>query len=340
MISFTNKKFSLLQTIIFSIIIFIVTFSFTHKWESAKINEINVSVADAFSCNYNIKRLDGFKYVRPILFVEDKCESENLMGIKQTISQIIDRYKTNDGVTNTSVYLREYSRNEWMAINENETYEPGSLFKVPVLIAILKMNEKNAGFLYKKIKYEKLITLNKNVAYVSKTIQLGQTYTIKELLTYMIKYSDNAATILIENNMSTQVLQKLFSDVGIEVPNVYAAKYLFNIRDYSIFMRIIYNVGYLTAESSEFAAELLTQCDFKDGIVKGIPDNIKLSHKFGEAGNQIEKQIHETALVFLEGKPYLLTIMTKGSDNTKLCKLIAEISNAVYINVNNQERSI
>ena len=340
MISFTNKNFSLFQIIVFSLIVSIVTFSLTNVWEERKNVELNATASESFSCNYDIKRLDGFKYVRPILFVEDKCESENLMGIKQTISQIIERYKTNEGVTNTSVYLREYSQNEWMCINENETYEPGSLFKVPVLIAILKMNEKNPGFLNKKIKYEKIITLDKNVAFVSKTIQLGQTYTIRELLTYMIKYSDNAATILVENNMSTEVLQKLFSDVGIEVPNVYATKYLFNVRDYSIFMRIIYNVGYLTMEDSEFAAELLTQCDFKDGIVKGIPKNIKLSHKFGESGNQIEKQLHETAIVFLEGKPYLLTIMTKGKDNNTLCKLIAEISNAVYVDVNNQQSSM
>ena len=340
MISFTNKNFSLFQIIVFSLIVSVVTFSLTSVWEERKNVELNATASESFSCNYDIKRLDGFKYVRPILFVEDKCESENLMGIKQTISQIIERYKTNEGVTNTSVYLREYSQNEWMCINENETYEPGSLFKVPVLIAILKMNEKNPGFLNKKIKYEKIITLDKNVAFVSKTIQLGQTYTIRELLTYMIKYSDNAATILVENNMSTEVLQKLFSDVGIEVPNVYATKYLFNVRDYSIFMRIIYNVGYLTMEDSEFAAELLTQCDFKDGIVKGIPKNIKLSHKFGESGNQIEKQLHETAIVFLEGKPYLLTIMTKGKNNNTLCKLIAEISNAVYVDVNNQQSSM
>lgn len=340
MISFTNKNFSLFQIIVFSLIVSVLTFSLTSVWEERKNVELNATASESFSCNYDIKRLDGFKYVRPILFVEDKCESENLMGIKQTISQIIERYKTNEGVTNTSVYLREYSQNEWMCINENETYEPGSLFKVPVLIAILKMNEKNPGFLNKKIKYEKIITLDKNVAFVSKTIQLGQTYTIRELLTYMIKYSDNAATILVENNMSTEILQKLFSDVGIEVPNIYATKYLFNVRDYSIFMRIIYNVGYLTMEDSEFAAELLTECDFKDGIVKGIPKNIKLSHKFGESGNQIEKQLHETAIVFLEGKPYLLTIMTKGKDNNTLCKLIAEISNAVYVDVNNQQSSM
>jgi len=36
----------------------------------------------------------------------------------------------------------------------------------------------------------------------------------------------------------------------------------------------------------------------------------------------------------------LLTIMTKGKDNQKLLKLIAEISQAVYLEVYNGEASV
>lgn len=36
-------------------------------------------------------------------------------------------------------------------------------------------------------------------------------------------------------------------------------------------MKAIYNAAYLTINDSENAAELLTQCDFKDGIVKSLP---------------------------------------------------------------------
>ncbi len=334
MISFKNKRFSLLHAIIFVALTAIVTFSLTSFWKErqfvAKMNN-----ATTLSANYNVKRMDGFKYIKPLMFVDDEYESDGLMGVKQKITGIIDAYKASGDLINASIYLREYAHNEWMCINENEKFDPGSLFKVPVLIAILKMAETHPGFLNKSLTYNKVVNTGKNVAFVSKTIKLGQSYTVKELLTYMIKYSDNNATILLEENLDPKILQKLFSDVGLQVPNIYATQYLFTTKEYSYFMRAIYNAGYLSVEDSEFAGELLSQCDFKDGIVRGLPEGTKLAHKFGESGNQNEKQLHESAIVYLENKPYLLTIMTRGKDNKKLSQFIGEVSQAVYTDMRN-----
>jgi beta-lactamase class A len=335
MISFKNKRFSLLHVIVFAALIAMLTFSVTSFWKERQF-AAKMSNTPTLSCNYNIKRMDGFKYIKPLMFVDEECESEALMGIKQKITGIIDTYKTAGELTNASVYLREYGHNEWMCINENEKYDPGSLFKVPVLIAILKMAEEHPGFLNKSITYSKKTETGKTIAFASKTIKLGQSYTIRELLTYMIKYSDNSATILVEQNLDPKVLHKLFSVVGLEVPNIYASQYQFTTKEYSYFMRAIYNAGYLTSDDSEFAGELLAECDFKDGIVKGLPADVKLAHKFGESGSQNEKQLHESAIVYLKNKPYLLTVMTRGKDNKKLSQVIGEISQAVYTDMLNE----
>jgi beta-lactamase class A len=335
MISFKNKRFSLLHAIVFAVLIAMLTFSLTSFWKERQF-AAKMSSAPTLSCNYNVKRMDGFKYIKPLMFVDEECESEALMGIKQKLTGIIDTYKNTGDLTNASVYLREYSHNEWMCINESDKFDPGSLFKVPVLIAILKMNEENPGFLNKSLTYNKKVNTGKTIAFASKTIKLGQSYTVRELLTYMIKYSDNNATILLEENLNPKVLQKLFAVVGLEVPNIYAAQYLFTTKEYSYFMRAIYNAGYLNSDDSEFAGELLTECDFKDGIVKGLPAGMKLAHKFGESGSQNEKQLHESAIVYLKNKPYLLTVMTRGKDNKKLSQIIGEISQAVYTDMQNE----
>jgi beta-lactamase class A len=146
----------------------------------------------------------------------------------------------------------------------------------------------------------------------------------------MIKYSDNAATVLLERYMDSKTLQKLFKDIGVEVPNAYADQYLFTVKDYSLFMRTIYNAGILTIKNSEFAAELLSESEFKDGILKGIPATTKVAHKFGEAGDPNQKQLHESAIVYLDNGGYLLTVMTKGKDIKKLSELIGELSRVVY----------
>ncbi len=326
---FASRRFSLFQVAIFSVVISLMASAGIYAWISRKDNTTVAINSVKRNCEYNIKRISGLKFVKPILWVDENCESDELAGTKIKLTEIIEKYKQTGEANTASVYLRVNGK--WTVINPDDKYDPGSLFKVPVLITILKMEEDRPGFLNMPVVYKNKVETGKNIAYASKTIQLGQTYTIRELLTYMIKYSDNAATILLENNMDNKILQKLFSDVGVEVPNIYADKYQFTASDYSLFMRVIFNAGYLTIKNSEFAAELLSECDFKEGIVKGIPAGTKIAHKFGESGDQTEKQLHESAVVYLDnGSGYLLTIMTRGKDMKKLSNLIGEISRAVY----------
>jgi beta-lactamase class A len=337
MSSLASRKFTLFHVALISILLSLLASGGIYWWISRKDKATLAINAAKKNCEYNIKRITGLKFVKPILWVDENCESDNLVSTKLKVAEIIEKYKQTSGVTTASLYLR--ANGQWTVVNGDDKYEPGSLFKVPVLITILKMEEAHPGFLNMPVTYVKKIATGKDVAYGSKSIQLGHSYTIKELLTYMIKYSDNAATILLENNMDNKVLQKLFSDVGVDVPNIYADKYVFTVRDYSLFMRIIFNAGYLTIENSEYAAELLSECEFKDGIIKGIPANTKIAHKFGESGNQFEKQLHESAVVYLDnGGGYLLTVMTKGKDLKKLSDLIGEISRTVYQDVKNQSK--
>ncbi|MGL2966203.1 serine hydrolase [Flavobacterium sp. XGLA_31] len=338
MISLKNKQFSLLQILVFTVVTVVATFFLTGFWKDKQF-EAKESESSVSACNYNIKRMNGFKFIKPLMFVDEECESDQLNDIKQKVIAVIEKYKSIGDASSASVYLREYGHNEWMSVNDTEKYDPGSLFKVPVLMAILKMNELNPGFLNKKVTYSKPIDAGKMIVYPSKTIKVGETYTIRELLNYMIKYSDNAATILVENNMDSKVLQKLFSDIGLDIPNIYATEFKFTTREYSYFMRAIYNAGYLNVDDSEYAGELLSQCDFKDGILKGLPEHTRVAHKFGESGNQTEKQLHESGIVYLDNKPYLLTIMTKGKDFKKLSQLVGEISQTVYAEMASQANS-
>ncbi len=328
MISFKDKRFSLLQTLLALVVVLLGTYYLTNLWKT-KQYEAQMSSA-AVSCTYDIKRMAGFRFVKPLMFVDEDCESESLMNTKQKLISIIDQHKSIGDLDIASVYLREYNHNEWISINDTEKFDPGSLFKVPILITILKMNELNPGFLNKRVAYTHSVNTGKMVEFPSKTITVGQYYTIRELLTYMIKYSDNNATVLLESNMDSKVLQKMFRDMNLEVPNVYAAEFKFTTKEYSYFMRAIYNAGYLNIDDSEFAGELLSQCDFKQGIVQGLPAGTVIAHKFGESGSQAMKQLHESAIVYLKNKPYLMTIMTRGKDNKKLSQILGELSKAVY----------
>ena len=292
--------------------------------------EIENLLGNSSSCSYSVKRLKGYEFVKPLLFVDNACESEVLWSIKQRITEIIDANKQTNDLVSASFYFKDLNTNDWTSLNAEEKYFPGSLLKVPELITFLKMNEINPGLLNKVILFDHQFQTDKKPVFLSKSIVLGQRYTIRQLLYCMITYSDNNATMLLNNLIDVKIFQKVFTDLGLEAPNWNAGNYPVSTKDFSVFMRALYNGAYLNINDSEFAIELLSKCNFKEGIIRGLPNGTKVAHKFGESGDAVEKQLHESAIVYFNGSVYLLTIMTKGKDNKKLADIISQISNTVF----------
>jgi beta-lactamase class A len=191
---------------------------------------------------------------------------------------------------------------------------PGSLLKVPELITFLKMEEQIPGTLDRQLTFAHEFVSDKKANILSKSIEVGHTYTIRELLRYMIEYSDNNATYLLNQNINVATFQKVFVDLGLDCPDWNASTFYVSSKDYSIFMEALFNATYLTIKNSEYAVSLLTKSDYEDGIRKGIPvGNLRIAHKFGESGTNVNKQLHESAIFYINNEPYLITVMTKGN---------------------------
>lgn len=289
-------------------------------------NEAHVSENKEFQ----VKRLNGYQYIKPLLFVDTENESSELSSLKQSVELIINEYKSKGVLTSAAVYIRDFENNDWSSINPEENFKPGSLLKIPELITFLKMNEKNPGLLNKKYLFNQQFESDKKPIYTTQSIQLGQSYTVRELLKYMIVHSDNNATYILNSIIDVTMFKKVFTDLGLKAPDWNAADYPVNVKDISLFMRALYNASYLTITDSEYAAELLAESDFKLGVAASLPHSIQFSHKFGEAGDGNEKQLHESAIIYLKNRPYLITIMTKGSSFEPLPEVIKQISGMVY----------
>jgi beta-lactamase class A len=330
-----TKKTSLIITLISLGLTNLATYYYTNKEnkEAAveKATEESINSYGNSSCSVKVQRLNGYDYIKPVLFVDKVCEGDKLNPIKQSVTSLIEEHKRLGTITSASVYIKEYASNEWTGVNTDEKFLPGSLMKVPELICVLKMEEANPGFLNKTLTYNKAYNLDKHPRYLSKNaIKIGQSYTVKELLTYMIAYSDNNATSLLFENLDQAVFKKIFSDMGLPPIDFTAQNYPITAKDFSIFMRVLYNSSYLTNKHSEFATELLGKCNFKDGLVSGLPSSVKVAHKFGESGDPLHFELSESAIVYLNNSPYVLTIMTKGAAYDKLPGVIKQISESVY----------
>jgi beta-lactamase class A len=148
----------------------------------------------------------------------------------------------------------------------------------------------------------------------------------------MITKSDNfAANALIFYECGVDI-NKVSDDLRIFLPNDENAENFISVIDYASYFRVLYNSSYLNREMSEWALKLLSQTDFKEGLVAGVPSYVTVSHKFGERGLPDYYQLHDCGIVYRSNSPYLLCIMTKGDGFKKMEEVISELSSRIYNN--------
>ena len=139
--------------------------------------------------------------------------------------------------------------------------------------------------------------------------------------------------------MNMDIYNKVYTDLGINISNLNSRDHFhLSARQYSVFFKILFNATYLNNEHSEFAASMLCESDFKDGLIKELPQNVKVAHKFGETGTQSMQELSESGIVYLKDKTYLITIMTRGREQQKLATVISEISKLVYNTINEGDK--
>ena len=136
-------------------------------------------------CGYTQPRLSGYEFIKPLMFIEQDCESEKYAPLKQSLINIIEKYKSSGAIISASVYVEEFEEEAWICINNNEQYIPASLLKLPLLVTMLHVSEDNPSILNRVIRFDKPSTSDYHQAFNSKSIVLGHNYTIKELLEYI-----------------------------------------------------------------------------------------------------------------------------------------------------------
>lgn len=323
-----TKTITLFQALIGCIVIgliiaFIVQFHGENKADSDQENKDE-------NPKLKIVRDHSYRFTRPLRYFDLNTPSSDLIPIKNEIKKIISEGNSEGKLTCASIYLRNLETGEWTSINDQQAYHPGSLFKVPMLIYYLKQSEKDPSILEKKLRLPNDFQAVPSQTFNSQAIQKNQSYTVRELLKYMVSYSDNNATRLLNEFCNQDELKKMFKDLSLAEPNMRDKTYTISIQDYSIFLRTLYNATYLNPTNSDFALNLLTQSSFNKGLAEKLPDDVPIARKFGEMYDGTYRELHECGIIYCNSKPYMLTIMTKGYNATSLASVISSISDTVF----------
>jgi beta-lactamase class A len=252
--------------------------------------------------------------------------SANYLDLKKRIVNVL---KNSSNKGHYGVYFEDLNTGADIGVNEQEGFLPASLLKLPIMVAILKKVEEGE------------LTLNKKVTLVPEDIDLrsgslgrkgaGYEITIKEMLTYLIKESDNTAATTLLKFITAQDCARVIITVGLSPKLYHGNEVTVSPKQYSNILRSLYYSEYLNRIFSELCLSIMSETDYNKLLSAGIPSNMKISHKYGVyhlSGKQ--HGYNDCGIVHYPDKPYLLCVMSGNNTEDEAEKTISEISKVVY----------
>lgn len=255
------------------------------------------------------------------------------------IRAIIENETEKKNITRASVFYRDLTTRRWFGINDTENFYAASLLKLPLSIMYYKMSEVAPTILDQKFT---LGTQDRNSQSVytspKNLLTPGKNYTVKEMIEGMIIDSDNNPIPVLNELIDPKLRSAMLHDLGIEplISSSTTPGQYINVRIYSNILRFLYNSSYLNLHNSNTLLEYLSRTTFDKGIVASIPSDITVAHKFGEAtkyapdGSVESRILHDCGIVYDPGNPYIICIMTEGTDFTSMSHTMQAIAAATF----------
>ncbi len=166
---------------------------------------------------------------------------------------------------------------------------------------------------------------------------IGKGVSLSLLCDRMIVVSSNLATNILIEKLGVENIRRTVQALGGQGMEVLRGvedikafrKGLSNSTDALGLLHLFEKIGKLEAidiASSRRMIEILKRQEFGDGIPAGLPEGVPVAHKTGEI-----TRIHHDAGIVYGARPFVLVVLVRGiEDRTSSATLIAEITRAVY----------
>ncbi len=228
-----------------------------------------------------------------------------------------------------SIYYEQINSGANISVNKDIKLFPASLSKLVQAILITKNVERGSLSWDKQLKAEPGdLSADSGVLYKS----IGNnTMSVDKLLEELLINSDNTAQNIFKHYLTFDDYVIFQNETGLQ--DLYNEKGFISAKEYTRILRVLYTSSFLEPENSEKILNLMAQSKFKDYLSHGIPSGVKFAHKYGE--NTQYSIFADSGIVYVPGKPYMITVIIKGKDSTASTRvwatgLMKEISEHAY----------
>lgn len=248
-------------------------------------------------------------------------EQKDLIVNLQTLrEQLIDVGKNPD----VSVYFEMLNTGANISVNKDLQIWPASLMKIPIAMAVMKKIENGQ---WKMDKDFVLGDKDKNPVFSNLYEKpTGTHFKLRELFDALLIDSDNTARNMLASQLKDEELADVLDYLGIEFDYKHDGQ--ITAKRYSIIWRSFFSSTYLEPENSEKLIEIMTRSSATNFLAKGVPDNVKFSHKIGVLYD--ENIYADSGIVYVPNRPYILTVMIKGQGQQEAENIMKDISEKAY----------
>lgn len=238
------------------------------------------------------------------------------------------KYETDQ---NVSIYFEYLPTGSNIAISKDAEFYPASLLKVPVAMAVAKKIERgewkwtNELVLMSADKDDRFGTLYKEPQ--------NSTHTIEDLVRRSLTESDNTAHFMLVRNLEVSEIDDVYDHIGLQ--EFMETDGSLSAKRYSVIFRTLHNSSYLDEEHSQKLLSYLSQSPFNDYIRSGLPHDIVFAHKIG---TDTQRKVYlDSGIIYLNGRPYILTVMTKDESEEEAKSIMKDVSEKVFDYVKNYQ---
>lgn len=237
------------------------------------------------------------------------------------LSKELKNYIKKSGGTVTLQY-KDLTTREVFQINGKTSGRAASTIKLPLVLYIMEQASKGKINLNKKLKYKSYHYYGGSGIIQKKKV--GTYFTIRQLVSYAMRYSDNIAFIMLKEYVGPNTFIKYMKSLGGQYayPN---GQNLTSANDLTTYASKLYQFS----KESKYGQEVvgyLKKTVYNTTIPRGIKD-VPIAHKVGMIPASL---IYNDVAIVYDKRPFVLAIMTRGISYEKSQKVIADLAAIVY----------
>ena len=245
----------------------------------------------------------------------------NFSGLRQKLRQELSAQQYN-----YSFYFEYLPSGTSIKINQDTQMVGASLLKVPLVMNLLKAAEQN------KIDLNKTLTIQEgDIDRRSGTLWqrgAGTKLSAEEVAKQAITQSDNTAVnmLIAASSNRFDLFQQSIDELDINLSVENETQTTLGAQSYSSVLKCLYLSCFLSYQHSQQILGWLTETESPARLRGGIPDNIKVAHKYGTSGGRSES---DCGIVYIPKRPYIICFMIDAPPE-EANKIISSFSKTVY----------